>query len=260
MDELFRRHYGGAYFAVKLLLTLSFDGTNYCGWQIQPNGMTVQQRLTDTLTQILGSRPTVNGCSRTDSGVHARRFCCDFIIPKDKEHMSDKLMHALNALLPPDIAVLSCEEKPDSFHARFDCKGKEYRYNIRLGTRSPFTEKYSYPYRRDIDDELCRRALTCFVGEHDFCGFMSAGSCIKGSTVRNIYKAELLRNGNDVTFSVSGNGFLYNMVRIICGTVLAVNEGKLDADSLPRIIDEGKRMLAGPTLPAKGLFLWDVFY
>lgn len=241
-----------------ILLTLSFDGTNYCGWQIQPNGDTVQQRVADACSLITGEKVAVTGCSRTDSGVHANNFCCTF--RTEKEMPCEKIIYALNGNLPDDIAVKACREASADFHPRYDCTKKEYVYrvwNSRL--KNPFEYKYSLQYKRPIDDKLLDEAAKNFIGTYDFKGFCSAGSSVQ-STVRTIYDANVARHGDMVEFTVCGNGFLYNMVRIMTGTLLAVAENKIDKDDIVKIIESGDRNKAGVTVPARGLFLNKVYY
>lgn len=241
-----------------LLLTLSFDGTNYCGWQIQPNGDTVQQRIQDACSIINGAATTVTGCSRTDSGVHANNFCCTFKTLKDIS--CEKFIYALNGNLPDDIAVKSCSDVPESFHPRYDCTKKEYIYKIYNSRfKDPFEYKYSLQYKRPIDENLLDEAAKKFIGTYDFKGFCSAGSSVD-STVRTIYNADVKRHGDIIVFSVCGNGFLYNMVRIMTGTLLAVAENKISKDDIENIILSGDRNKAGITAPAKGLFLNKVYY
>lgn len=241
-----------------LLLTLSFDGTSYCGWQIQPNGETVQQRIQDACSIINGEATNVTGCSRTDSGVHANNFCCTFKTQKDIS--CEKFIYALNGNLPDDIAVKSCREVSESFHPRYDCTKKEYTYRIyNSRLKDPFEYKYSLQYKRPIDENLLDEAAKKFIGTYDFKGFCSAGSSVD-STVRTIYNADVKRYGDMIVFSVCGNGFLYNMVRIMTGTLLAVAENKISKDDIVNIILSGDRNNAGITAPAKGLFLNKVYY
>lgn len=217
-----------------LLLTLKYDGTAYCGWQIQPNGDTVQECIMNAASLITGEKVSVTGCSRTDSGVHANEFCCT--VRTEKNIPCEKFVYALNGNLPDDISVTSCREVPLEFHPRYDCKGKEYIYKI-LNSRvkDPFMYKYSLQYKRMLDEELLDKAAKHFVGTHDFKSFCSAGSSVE-STVRTVYSADVIRDGDIVTFRVSGDGFLYNMVRIMVGTLLGVAEGKMNADDIDNII------------------------
>lgn len=241
-----------------LLLSLSYLGTAYHGWQVQPNGVTVQEELQDALEKILGERVSVTGCSRTDSGVHAEMFCCN--IRTEHKIPCEKLPAALNAHLPDDISVYDCREMREDFHARYDCAGKEYCYRIwNSRFRNPFWQGRAlhYPYPLDIDK--MNKAAGAFIGAHDFAGFCSAGSSVK-STVRTVTKAEVSRYGDLVTFRVAADGFLYNMVRIMAGTLLSVSQGKIDALELPGIIESKSRDRAGFTAAPQGLYLHKVYY
>lgn len=248
-----------------IMVHLAFDGTNYHGWQVQANAVTVQQRFQDAIENVFGSRLDVTGCSRTDAGVHANDYVCNFrtgaAIP------CDAIMRALNANLPKDIAVTSCREVPEDFHSRYFACGKEYIYKIFNGPYcDPFTRNYSFYYPKRLDCEKLNAAAQDFCGRHDFAAFCSSGAASRhrpeedegNDTVRTIFKAEVTRNGNMVEFCVSGDGFLYNMVRIMTGTLLFVAQGKIK--SIAEVIDSKERKRAGATAPAHGLYLNRVFY
>lgn len=241
-----------------LLLTLRFDGTAYHGWQVQKNSVTVQQTLQDALETILHHRPPVTGCSRTDAGVHARSYACNF----RTEHRipCENLVRALNTCLPDDVAVLSCREVPDVFHARYSALEKEYVYQIwNTPVRDPFFRGRAlhvpYPLDTDIMDEAARH----FLGTHDFAAFRAAGSAVK-DTVRTISLSHVWREEDRVLFRVRGNGFLYNMVRIMVGTLLYTAQGKLKPADIPAVVASQNRTTAGPTAPAHGLYLNHIFY
>ena len=239
-------------------LILSYDGSAYHGWQIQKNADTVQQRLADACERILGERVTVHGCSRTDSGVHANEFHCNFRTESKTDIF--KIKKGLNAVLPDDIAVISCEDVPKDFHSRFDAKGKEYVYMVwNAEHKNPFLTNRAlhYPYRLDCEllDEQCKD----YIGTFDFSAFCSSGSSVT-DTVRTITDFKVRRDGNLVVFSVRGNGFLYNMVRIMVGTLLEINSGKLPKGSIKDIILSKDRNNAGITAKAQGLYLNKVFY
>lgn len=241
-----------------LLFTLSYDGTAYHGWQVQKNADTVQQRFQDALESVTGVRSGVIGCSRTDSGVHAKMFCCNSRV--STEIPENSLLRALNSRLPNDIVVTGICERDMEFHARYSCKGKEYQYNIWNGrTRNPFWGKYSLHYNMDLDIDVLNSGCKAFIGEHDFAGFCSTGSGVS-DTVRTIYSAKFERNGELVQFYISGDGFLYNMVRIVVGTFLYIAQGKIKCGDLEDIINSRERGRAGITVPANGLFLNRVFY
>lgn len=241
-----------------LVLTVAFEGTAYHGWQVQKNAATVQETLQDALARVLCRRPPLTGCSRTDAGVHARQYVCNF--PTENEIPCASLVRALNSLLPEDIAVLGCAEAPPSFHARYSAVGKEYLYRVDNGpVRDPFLRRIACFYPRPIDEDRLRRVAAAFVGRHDFRAFRAAGGK-DGETVRTVTSFSVAREGNLVLFAVAADGFLYNMVRIMAGTLLAVAEGKIAEDALPGIIESGRRSAAGPTAPARGLTLNRVFY
>ncbi len=242
----------------RLLFTIRYDGGNYHGWQVQNNGVTVQKTVQNALESVIGTHVSVTGCSRTDSGVHANMFCfhtdikCSIPI--------NRFPAALNAHLPNDIAVISCKEVDDNFHARYSSVGKNYVYRIYdSDIRDPFFNGYAYHYKGKLNADLMNHAALHFIGEHDFAGFCSSGSSVE-DTVRNVSECNVFRNGDIVTVNVSANGFLYNMVRIIVGTLIEVSEGKISPDDLTGIIASCDRNSAGRTAPACGLYLNEVFY
>lgn len=241
------------------LLDLSFVGTDFHGWQIQENAITIQGVLQDTIQIVLGGeKVSVNGCSRTDSGVHAKQFICNF---RSENNISpEKLTLALNALLPKSISVRACGFAPIDFHSRYNCKSKKYDYLIlNSKTRDPFLEKRALYYPFPLNVELLNDAVNYFTGVHDFSAFCSANSSIQDKT-RNIFSANVKRQDNLVIFSFEGDGFLYNMVRIMSGTLLAVNENKLKSEDILRIIQSKERKNAGATLKPYGLYLSKVNY
>lgn len=241
-----------------ILVSLRFDGTAYHGWQVQTNAVTVQQTVQDTLEKVLKYRPPIVGCSRTDSGVHANEYFFNFntgaSIP------CERLRRALNSNFPYDISAVSCREVPPEFHARYSAVGKEYIYRIwNSDSRDPFLNAYSFFCPRRLDPDLMRRAGRDFIGTHDFSAFCSSGSGVE-DTVRTVSLLETERSGNLVTIRIRADGFLYNMVRIIAGTLVAVSQKRVAPDGIPAIIAGGRRVPAGQTLPACGLFLNRVFY
>ncbi len=240
------------------MLTLRYDGTNFHGWQMQENAETVQQHLSEATERILGEKVKINGCSRTDSGVHANMFCCNF----KTENQTDtaKILRGLNALLPDGIGVYGIEEKDLNFHARFDCKGKEYIYKIwNEKCKNPFLTSYALHYPYDLDAEMLNEQAKDFIGTYDFSAFCAAGSSVKDN-VRTIRECGVKREGELVTFSVKGDGFLYNMVRIMVGTLLYINSGKIPKDTISDIIESQDRIRAGITAKAHGLYLNKVYY
>lgn len=241
-----------------ILLTLCYDGTNYHGWQCQKNAPTVQETLQNAVKLIFKDCPYVTGCSRTDAGVHANMYCCNFKTDSRMPH--ENIISALNAKLPSDIAVTDAFDVSDDFHARYDCIQKEYVYRIwNSPVISPFENKYTLHYKYELDENMLNEACKAYIGEHDFKGFCSAGSTVK-NTVRTVFSAKVERSGNVVEFTVSANGFLYNSVRIMTGTLLYIAQGKIKKEELPDIIKSGDRARAGITVPPQGLFLNKVSY
>lgn len=251
----------------KLFCRLAFVGTAYCGYQVQKVGVTVQQKLNEATLSVFGTPCDIIGCSRTDSGVHANMFCIT-VANKGRDSLSTsipttRIPLALNAHLPRDIAVLDAAWVPSAFHPRYDVAYKEYQYLIwNHPVRNPFREGLAHAYPHILnEDALDRMNRVCqaFLGEHDFAAFMAQGSKVT-STVRCIYDAKVTKEGNLVTFTVSANGFLYNMVRIMAGTLLATAEQKINPKDIPQILASRNRALAGSTLPACGLYLNRVVY
>ena len=242
----------------RLLITIRYDGTDYHGWQVQPNGVTVQERIQDAVEKVFGARLDVTGCSRTDSGVHANMFC--FHMDTELDIPCEKVPLALNTALPDDIAVLSCKEVDGDFHARYCAKGKRYVYRLYDShLRDPFINRYSVQYKGKLNVEAMNLAAQSFVGKHDFSAFCASGSEVE-DRVRTVYEMRVDRIGNEVAVTVSADGFLYNMVRIMVGTLLEVSEDRLSAEDIKIALETGKRELAGRTAAAKGLCLDRVFY
>ena len=241
----------------RVKMVLSYDGTNYHGWQIQDNAVTVQGKLHEALKDLFSEEVTVFGCSRTDTGVHAKKFVCHADLPR--EFPIEKLPFALNTRLPKDIAVLYAENVSDDFHARFSCRGKTYSYRLwNERIRNPIEVNRAGFWPTPLDAENMNRISKAFVGSHDFASFMATGSVIE-NTVREIYSFDVKREGSFIVFTVSGNGFLYNMVRIMVGTLIYADLGKLDR-SVEEVILSKDRTLAGITVPAQGLYLENPFY
>lgn len=242
-----------------LLLSICYDGTEYHGWQVQQNAVSVQQVFQDALQKVLSERPDVKGCSRTDAGVHALEFCVNF----HTEHSipCGRLVGALNHFLPDDIAVLSCREVPPEFHARYSCRGKQYIYRIwNRQTRDPFLRDRVLHYWYPLNLGRLNRAALNFLGTHDFTSFCAEDAREPGNMERTVTNAVWSREGNMFTFTVAADGFLYHMVRIMVGTMLRVAQGKLEPEEIPRILEAQNRSAAGPTAPPQGLFLQKVFY
>lgn len=242
-----------------LLLTIAYCGKNLHGWQIQDNALTVQEVFQDALFQIIHEHPDFKGCSRTDSGVHANMYCVSMRI----EHpiTNDHLMMAMNRYLPDDVAVTAVRDVPDDFHARYSCSGKEYIYKVwNSRVRNPFLQDMALHYRYQMNIEALHREAQAFVGTHDFTSFCTLDKREKGDFTRTVKYFNVEREGDLVTFTVAADGFLYNMVRIMVGTLLAMNNGRIPFGTLSDIIAGENRKLAGPTAPACGLYLNKVFY
>lgn len=241
----------------RYLLFLSFDGTAYHGWQFQPNGLSVQEVLSGCLYKLLGVKTNVTGCSRTDAGVHARQFVCH--IDCDDNIPPQAFLRGLNSILPADIAVTGVKEVPSDFHARYSAIGKRYVYGMYSGNKNPFDSRYFLHLDSVPDIEKMNAFASTVKGKHDFAGFSSSGRSVK-DTVRDVSECFVRGEDNKIYFSVSANGFLYNMVRILAGTALAVGYKRLSTDVAKRIFEKKDRSLAGDTLPPNGLFLDEVFY
>lgn len=237
----------------RIKLTIAYDGTNYCGWQIQPNGMTVEEVLNRALKKLTGEDILVIGASRTDSGVHALGnvavFDTETTIP------AERIAMALNQRLPEDIVIIKSEEVPPDFHPRYcDCS-KTYEYHI-MNTQIPIPTQrltnyfVSYP----LDLNKMRQAASYLVGEHDFASFCNVRTDV-ASTVRTICSLDILQDGEEITIRITGNGFLYNMVRIIVGTLIRVGRGFYEPERVKEILEEKDRKAAGVTAPAHGLTL-----
>lgn len=252
---------------MKILLKLSYLGTDFCGYQVQMGKRTVQGELTRAARELFNYDCDITGCSRTDSGVHANMFCatvskkgCDQLYT-DLDECRIKL--ALNAHLPRDIRVFSAEWADDGFHPRYDVKYKEYIYKIYQGERyAPFMEDRALIYKKRFsEDDIARMkcAAEHFVGKKDFRAFMANGSKVI-STVRDVKYARIETYDDEIIFTVAADGFLYNMVRIMVGTLISVGEGKIDCEDIPDIIASLDRSKAGQTAAAHGLYLNFVAY
>lgn len=239
-------------------LELQYDGTSYHGWQRQINALSVQQIIEDTLSKITGECISVVGCGRTDAGVHANSYIANF--KSGTKIPSEKLHYALNSRLPRDIRCIRAENVDDDFHSKYCAKKKKYSYYI-LNSNIPnvFKSKYTWQYKHPLNVENMQKAAKAFVGTHDFVGFASAGLTVK-TTVRTIYSLNVYEEGDIITIDVVGNGFLYNMVRIIAGTLVFIGGGKINVNDIKNIIDSCDRNRAGITAPPQGLFLTEVYY
>ncbi|MBR4910668.1 MAG: tRNA pseudouridine(38-40) synthase TruA [Clostridia bacterium] len=241
----------------RYLIKISFDGTAYHGWQVQQNGITVQKVLNDCLYELLGKKTDVTGCSRTDTGVHAREFA--FHIDCEDNIPEAAFLKGLNSMLPDDIAVIGCKSVPPDFHARYNALGKTYVYGMYTGNKDPFRERYFLHLESAPDIKLMERFAKTVVGTHDFCGFSASGRTVT-DTVRTVSECSVNTQENKIYFRITANGFLYNMVRILAGTALAVGYGRLDTGVAEDVFSKKDRSLAGDTLPPQGLFLEKVIY
>ena len=240
-------------------LTLCYDGSRYKGWQKQKNtDNTVQGKVETALGRILGKETEISGCGRTDAGVHAKKQVCSFRAEPDMS--CAELLDALRKYLPEDIGAVSLERADERFHARLSCKEKTYVYRIH-NSESPnvFERKYTYAYPQKLDTEKMRQAAEHLKGTHDFAPFSSVKNA-KKSTVRTVSDIEIEKADGLITIRFTGDGFLYNMVRIMVGTLIEAGDGRRAPDSIPEIFTSKNRELAGFTAPAEGLFLWDIIY
>jgi tRNA pseudouridine38-40 synthase len=241
-----------------IALLLSYDGSAYHGWQIQKNAVTVAAVLSGALQKVTGHPVTLHGCGRTDAGVHARHYVANFVsatrIP------AERLPYAVNTHLPDDISVFAAADVPAGFHAINACVRKEYTYCL-------YTARHPDPLRRrralfwpyPLDADALRRAAGDFIGTHDFAAFRSVGTPVQ-STVRTVFSCDVSARGRTLQIAVSADGFLYNMVRAIAGTLLYVGEGKIAPDAVPALLRAGDRARAGPTAPPHGLYMTGVWY
>ena len=243
----------------RLKLILAYDGTRYDGWQRQGNtGNTIQGRIETLLTRALGTPTEIHGCGRTDAGVHARMQVCHFDVP-DEEKPSD-LLKTLRQYLPEDIAALSLAEADPRFHARLSCREKTYVYRVNTGdTQDVFRRRYELFLPERLDERAMEQAAALLTGTHDYRAFTN-NHRTKKSTVRTVSAIRLTREGDRLSLWFTGDGFLYNMVRILAGTLLEVGEGRRRPEEMAGILDSLDRTKAGPLAPAHGLTLWEVTY
>ncbi len=239
----------------RIQLTIEYDGTNYAGWQRQSNALAVQQVIEEALSRLTGEHVTIHGASRTDAGVHALGQCAHF--DTCSRIPGEKFSYAVNTMLPPDIRVSRSQDAPEDFHARFSARGKRYRYLFydapHAGALNRLTHAHSiYP----LNDRLMQAETEALLGTHDFAAFAASGSAVK-DTVRTLWRAAVSRSDNDVMLIIEGNGFLYNMVRIIAGTLRDIGSGKLEPGALKKAIETGNRLDLGVTAPAHGLTLME---
>lgn len=247
-------------FMRKIKCTISYDGTYFYGFQVQPNKRTVQSEIEKAIQQIhKGKQLRIYASGRTDTGVHAKGQVFHFETNLDIPPENWK--KALNAMLPADIYVHMAELVPIDFHAQFDAVEKEYRYFILNSTeRDVFKRNYAYFYPYELDIERMKAACKHFEGTHDFTSFCSARATVKGSKVRTLYEVRCDKEGDEITIALRGNGFLYNMVRIIAGVLLDAGSGRISLGDIDAMIRKKDRTAAGKTVPSSGLYLWKVMY
>ena len=239
-------------------LMLQYDGTAYHGWQIQKNAVTVQETVREAIQKITGADINPTGCGRTDAGVHAENYVCNFCT--ESSVPVEKFPYALNSILPDDIVCIGAWEESDGFHAKNSARGKRYVYRI-LNRSFPdaFLCRYTWHVKYPLDVKKMQEAAKAFAGEHDFIGFASSGFTVK-TTVREIYSLDVTCDNDIITIDVKGNGFLYNMVRIIAGTLVFAGSGKINPADMADIIASRDRNRAGMTAPPQGLCLKEVYY
>lgn len=243
---------------MRVRLVIEYDGTNYAGWQRQTNALAVQQVIEDALSKLTGVQTIIAGAGRTDSGVHALGQVAHFDTASSVP--ADKFAFALNTMLPKDIRICGSERVADDFHARFSAKGKRYRYWMYSAPHAGAINRNTHAhvvYPLDID--AMRKEISALVGTHDFAAFAASGSVVKDTT-RTIWRADVEKREAEYELTVEGDGFLYNMVRIIAGTMISVGAGKVEPGAIARAIRSGNRLDLGATAPAHGLTLMRVFY
>ena len=242
----------------RVMLIVAYDGTNYCGWQIQPNGNTIEGELNRALSELLGEIIIVSGASRTDAGVHS---CGNVAVFDTTARMpAEKISYALNQRLPEDIVVQYSQKVPLDFHPRHVKSKKTYEYRIlNREFRDPNRRLDTYFYYRHLDVHAMREAAGYLVGEHDFKSFCSIHARVE-TTVRSIYALTVDKKEDIITIRITGNGFLYNMVRIIAGTLIRVGTGEYKPEQIPEILAAKDREMAGPTAPAHGLTMIGIEY
>lgn len=240
-------------------LTLSYDGTAYAGWQIQPNGITVQGKIETALATLSGENVKLHGSGRTDSGVHARRQVahCDLC----GGHAPAALRKGLNALLPPDIRVLSVRHASPDFHARKSAVAKEYRYFIwNAEVVPPFLTRYRTQVRNPLDAAAMQRAAALLAGRRDFASFTANPNRFVESTTRRLTALQVRKSGSELVIVARGEGFLYKMVRSLAGWLIRVGEGRVAVERTSEVLDSREHTARVPTAPPEGLFLWNVEY
>ncbi|MGG7178932.1 tRNA pseudouridine(38-40) synthase TruA [Clostridium paraputrificum] len=239
-------------------LIIEYDGTNYGGWQKQNNNKTIQESIEKSIYKVTGEEVNLFGSSRTDAGVHARGMAANFVT--NSKIPEEKFREAINSKLPDDIAIIKSEEVDKEFHARYCSKGKTYSYTIiNRYEKVAIGKQYSYHIRDILDIDKMSEACKYFVGTHDFKAFRTAGSSVKTS-IRTVSELYIERNCGELKVYITADGFLYNMVRIIVGTLIEVGKGKIEPNDIENIILSGDRTKSGPCVPPNGLILEKVYY
>jgi tRNA pseudouridine38-40 synthase len=246
----------------KIKLVIAYDGAGYAGWQLQPTGVSVQQRIEEALAKLFPSVKRIHSSSRTDAGVHALGMVAHVEIPSEELRMSmAKVPLAINAHLPEDIRVMRASRCAASFHARFDAIGKQYRYFVwNQHALNPLLRHQAWLVTRPLNLSTMRSAARHFLGKHDFASFAGTRHYKMESTVRTVTRCEIRRSGPLLTFTIEGDGFLYKMCRGIVGTLVQIGLDKFKVSDIPGILERKDRRVAGMTAPAHGLVLWKVFY
>jgi len=247
---------------IKIKLTIAYDGTGYEGWQVQKIGTGVQEKVEGALAKLFPNKPRLHSSSRTDTGVHALGMVAHFEVPRAGFKIPvRKLGLAINAHLPEDIRVMSATRAVKDFHARFQAKGKQYRYIVWNHTAmNPLLRTTAWHVTRPLDLKAMRATTKLFVGKHDFQSFTANTGYERTTTVRTMTRCDLKRSGRQLTFIIEGDGFLYKMCRGIVGTIVQVGLGKFPANAIKHMLEKKDRRVAGMTAPAQGLVLWKVFY
>lgn len=242
---------------MRILLTISYDGTDFCGYQVQPNKRTVEKELNDAIFLVTGERVKTVASGRTDSGVHA--VCQKVHFDTNSTIPPKNFKNALNTVLPRDIKVTKSQKVDSEFNARYSAKEKTYVYSLYYGDENPLKSRYKTHIKFAPDINKMKSACELLKGTHDFKCFLASGSSVK-DTVRTIYSIKIVKKGKDIDIKVSGSGFLYNMVRIIVGTLLGVSEGRITLDDIKTALENGDRKKVGKTMPPQGLCLYSVSY
>lgn len=240
-------------------ITIAYDGTGYAGWQIQPNAMTVQERLETAISEVTAESPKVHGSGRTDQGVHARAQVAHFDLNGGTD--PKRLRRSLNAVLPPDIRITTAGTVASNFHARKSATSKQYRYFIwNADIVPPFLRCYRTQVRNSLDADAMKCAADLLVGRHDFAAFTANPNRVVESTVRSLTELAIVKKGSEIVIRASAEGFLYKMVRSLAGHLIRVGEGAVDPGDTIDILKSGERTARVPTAPSEGLFLWHVQY